>query len=426
GAVMVLEMAQAQIEGAPEINDLLQFAREEAASQAKRGKVETAIKEVQRLMGEEEFDRAVVLLEATLKEAPDDELNVLLSDAKRHMEESGKKIQLAISKAQKLLEQRKVDEAVSFMEGLPKSYARSAAFTNLLEKARAEQDTVRAVGGAVAQAKAAIEKGDFASAINIVEACKKTYGEIPDIKAALADIESKKVTMARQVVDKAVRDARTLLLSRQYHAALRSLHAAGPLVGAAPADLQQQYNTLKADAEKGASRLQKEQDLKGTIVAGSMDMKATMVAGSADAAAAGVAHAPAPHRAPVHVPPPPKKAPVGIIVAVVLVIVLAVGGFAYWKITHPVFDINSNVEVNAVPWGTVKSVRQLDGKFHKDYTEQNQTPMRLALPTGEFEITVAGPSGTEKTERVKITPQSTGSVTPVFEQLDVEKIVNAK
>ena len=426
GAVMVLEMAQAQIESSPEINDLLQFAREEAVAQARRTKVETALKEVQRLMAEEEYDRAVVLLEATLKEAPDDELKVLLADAKRHMEESGKKIQLAIGKAQKLLEARKVDDAVAFMEGLPKSYARSADFTNLLEKARSEQDTVRAVGGAVQQAKAAIEKGDFASAINIVEACKKTYGETPDIKAALADIESKKVTMARQVVEKAVRDARTLLLSRQYPAALRSLHAASPLVPSAPVDLQQQYHALKVDAEKGASRLQKEQDLKGTIVAGSLDMSKTMVAGSAEAAHAGVAEhgAAAPRRAPVVVPPPKPK-PWGLIIAILVVVLLAAGGGIYWKITHT-FVFDSNVEVNAVPWGTVTSVRQLDGRFHKDYKEANQTPMRLELPAGEFEITVAGPAGQEKTERVKVSPKSTGSITPVFEQLDVEKIVNAK
>jgi len=427
GAVMVLEMAQAQIEASPEINDLLQFAREEAVQQARRAKIETALKEVQRLMSEEEYDRAVILLETTLKEAPDDELKVLLADATRHMEESRKKIQIAIAKTQKLLEARKVDEAVAFMEGLPKSYARSADFTNLLEKARSEQDMVRAVGGAVQQAKASMEKGDFATAINIVEACKKSYGETPDIKAALADIESKKVSMARQVVEKAVRDARTLLLSRQYPAALRSLHGAAPLVPSAPPELQQQFNTLKADAEKGASRLQKEQDLKGTIVAGSLDMGKTMVAGSAEAAAAAPARGPAaPHRAPVAVPAP-KKAPVGIILGIVLVVLLLVSGGVYmfrdriWPATRDAY-----VEVNAVPWGTVTSARQLNGSFHEDYKKDNQTPMRLALPQGEYEITVTGPSGQEKTERVKISPTSTGAITPVFEQLDVEKIVNAK
>ncbi|HVP43583.1 MAG TPA: protein kinase [Terriglobales bacterium] len=427
GAVMVLEMAQAQIEGSAEINDLLQFARDEAAQQARRAKTETALKEVQRLMAEEEYDRAVVLLESTLKEAPDDELKVLLEDAKRHKDEAAKKVQVAITKAQRLLEARKVDDAVTFLEGLPKSFAKSAEFTNLLEKARSEQDMVRAVGGAVQQAKAAIEKGDFASAINIVEACKKTYGETPDIKAALADIESKKVSMARQVVEKAVRDARTLLLSRQYQAALRSLHGAGPLVAAAPPELQQQYNALKTDAEKGASRIQKEQDLKGTIVAGSLDMSKTMVAGSVEAPTAA---APAPvsgvQRRVVVAPPPPKKAPVMLIViAAVILAVIGGGVFAFRdRIWPPQRD--AYVEINAVPWGTVTSARQLNGRFHEDYKKDNQTPLRLALPAGEYEITIAGPTGQEKTEKVKISPQSTGSITPVFEQLDVEKIVNAK
>ena len=66
------------------------------------------------------------------------------------------------------------------------------------------------------------------------------------------------------------------------------------------------------------------------------------------------------------------------------------------------------------------------GKFSEKYEKDNQTPMRLSLPSGEFEITVAGPTGQEKTDHVKISAKSSGSVTPVFEQLDVEKIVNAR
>ncbi len=430
GAVMVLEMGQAQIENSPEINDLLQFARDEATAQARRKKIETAAAEAQRLMSEEEYERAVVVLETALKEAPDDELNVVLADARRHVEESAKKVRTAITKAQKLLETQKVDEAVTFLESLPKSYARSPEFTNLLEKARSEQDMLKAVGGAVQQAKAAMEKGDFASAINIVEACKKTYGETPPIKAALADIESKKVSMSRQVVDKAVRDARTLLLSRQYGAALKSLQGAAPLVPAAPADLQKQFSELKAQAEKGLSSQQRKEDLGKTIIAGSADMNQTMVAGSMEAGTATAparTGAPVAHRAPVAVAPPPKKSPlVMVIVAVVALAVIGGGVFLMKDKIWPPPPRDAYVEVTAIPWGTVKTVKQLDGKFTENYEKDNQTPLRLSLPTGEYEITVAGPTGQEKTEKVKISRTSSGSVFTVFEQLDVEKIVNAR
>ncbi len=423
GAVMVLEMAQAQVEGSPEINDLLQYARDEAVAQVRAAKVERAASEAQRLMSEEEYDRAAIVLETALKEVPDDELKVLLAEAKRHVEDFGKKVHTAIAKAQKLMEARKVDDAVAYLEGMPKSFARSSEFTNLLEKARTEQDMVRAVGGAVREAKASLEKGDFARALDIIEACKKNYGETPDIKAALADIESKKVTMARQVVDKAVRDARTLLLSRQYGAALRSLQAAGPLVAAAPADLQQQYNALKADAEKGASRQQKEQDLKGTMIVGSQDV-AVAERPSEAAAHPGARGAVLPRPVPV---PVPKPSPVKwVAIAVVAVILIAAAIKFVPPLIAPPPALDSYVEINAVPWGTVKSVQQVGGKFHQEYKQDNQTPMRLSLPTGEFEIAIAGPNGQEKTEKVKISPQSSGAITPVFEQLDVEKIVNAK
>ncbi len=430
GAVVVLEMAQAQIEGSAEITDLLQFAREEATQHARRKKVEAAAAEAQRLISEEEYERAVAVLEATLREAPDEELRVVLADAKRHVEEHEKKVQTAIFQAQRLLEARKVDDAVRLLEALPKSFARSPQFTNLLEKARSEQDMRRAVGGAVQQAKTSMEKGDFNSAINIVEACRKTYGDTADITAALAEIESKKVSMARQVVEKAVRDARTLLLARQYAAALKSLQGAAPLVSAVSPELQQQYNGLKADAEKGASRQQKEADLGKTIVAGSTDMSQTMVAGSYETTAAAApatarAGAPVAPRTPVAVAPPPKKSPMLIVaaIAVVLVVAAMVGYFVVGRKPSPP-NATAYIEVNAVPWGTVKQVKSKDGTF-KDSTER-VTPVRLMLPPGDYEIVIAGPSGKEVTETAKISNESPGQVLTVLEPVDVEKIINAR
>src|SRR6266850_3544871 len=428
-AVKVLEIAQTEIEGSAEIQDLLQFAREEAASVSKRKKLDAAAEEAQKLMADQEFDQAVSLLESTLKHTPDEELKVVLVEARRALDEYNRRVEAVVSKGQKLLEQRKIEDAVTFLEGQAKQFSRATSFTALLEKARTEQDQAKGVGSALDKARQSLEKNDFAGALKIMEACKKTYGETPEVRSAYTNFETKKTTMAKSAVDKALRDARAYLLARQYVAALSSLEAVMPLVSSAPPELQKQYETAKKDASAGANRQQKEMDLSKTIVAGSHDIGATMVAGSIDpmasssvraaaAAPAPVKHAPAPHRPVAVAPPPPKKSPVVPILVAVVVVVLIGGYFGYRKMTA-VPASTTYIEINAVPYATVKSITSADGKVK--LAPDDITPARIAVPPGDYDVVLTGRDGTEKTEKVSATNESPGTVKSVFEPIDVEK-----
>src|SRR4051794_32967565 len=432
-AVKVLEIAQTEIEGSAEIQDLLQFAKDEAASISKRKKLVAAAEEAQRLMTDHEYEQAVSVLETTLKQTPDEELKVVLAEARRALEEYNKRVEGVVSKGEKLLEQRKIDEAVTFLEGQAKQFSRATAFSALLEKARTEQDQAKGVSGALDKARAALEKNDFNGALKIMEACKKTYGETPEVKSAFANFETKKTTMAKSAVDKALRDARAYLLARQYSAALASLEALMPLVSSAPPELQKQYETAKKDASAGTQRQQKEMDLSKTIVAGSQDMGATMVAGSNDyssssmrVAAAGAAapavakahHAPAAHRPVAVAPPPPKKSPV-VPIAIAVVVIALVGGFFGYKKMTAVPAPTTFIEINAIPFATVKSITSADGKVK--LTPDELTPARIGVPPGEYEVVLTGRDGTDKTEKVSATNDAPGSVKSVFEPIDVEK-----
>src|SRR5882724_8106284 len=428
-AVKVLEIAQTEIEGSAEIQDLLQFAREEAASVSKRKKLDAAAEEAQKLMADQEFDQAVSLLESTLKHTPDEELKVVLVEARRALDEYNRRVEAVVSKGQKLLEQRKIEDAVTFLEGQAKQFSRATSFTALLEKARTEQDQAKGVGSALDKARQSLEKNDFAGALKIMEACKKTYGETPEVRSAYTNFETKKTTMAKSAVDKALRDARAYLLARQYVAALSSLEAVMPLVSSAPPELQKQYETAKKDASAGANRQQKEMDLSKTIVAGSQDIGATMVAGSVDmassssvraaaAAPAPVKHAPAPHRPVAVAPPPPKKSPVVPILIAVVVVAIIGGYFGYKKMTA-VPASTTYIEINAVPYATVKSITSADGKVK--LAPDDITPARIAVPPGDYDVVLTGRDGTEKTEKVSATNESPGTVKSVFEPIDVEK-----
>ncbi len=442
GAVNVLETAQAELEGSAEINDLLQFAKDEAATQTKRKTIDAAAEEAQKLISEGDYEGAVAMLEATLKKTPDDELKVVLTEAKRNVEDFKRKVEAAVTRGQRLLESRKIDDAVKFLESQPKGFARSTAFTGILEKARAEQDQMKGVAGAIEKARAAVQKNDFAAALNIVEACRKTYGETPELKQELEAIQNKRTATAKSLVERAIRDARTLLLARQYAAALKNLEQVADLAAGAPPDVKAQFDSVKKDATSGASRATKEAEMDKTIVAGSMEAQHTIIAGSADydaapapasgAPPAGVARPaarPAPARAPAvqapprPAPPPPKPAfPVMPVVIGVVAVLAIVGGIVGYRMMSTPAPATAYVEINAIPWGTVKSITSTDGD-EVPLGAETQTPLRIAVAPGEYKIVVAGPKGDEKTETVKVSNESPGSYVPVFEAIDVENIL---
>src|SRR5205823_10614887 len=143
--------------------ELLQLASEEAVGFAQRKKVDAAAEEAQRLIADEEFEQAVSVLEASMKQAPNEEIKVLLADAKQRVDEFAKKVEGAVARAKRLMETRKFDEAVSFLEAQPKTFARKNEFTAALEKARTEQDQLKAVGAAIEKAREALAKSDFGS-----------------------------------------------------------------------------------------------------------------------------------------------------------------------------------------------------------------------------------------------------------------------
>jgi uncharacterized protein YgfB (UPF0149 family) len=99
-----------------------------------------------------------------------------------------------------------------------------------------------------------------------------------------------------------------------------------------------------------------------------------------------------------------------VIVAVVLLAVVGGGVFVMKDKIWPPPVADAYVEVNAIPYGSVKQAKQLDGKFTQTFDKDNQTPIRLNLPSGEYEITVVGPSGQEKTDHVKISKTASGSM----------------
>ena len=433
-AVKSLEAAHADLEGVAEISDLLTFAREEMAQDAHRKQVEEAIEEGQRLLREGDYDQAIALLKSKSEQLGDEELTLLLAQAQRQVEQLNRKIESAIARSRRLLESRNFNEAVELLESSPKEYARSAEFVAALEKARAEQEKARALASALESARAALERGDFEAASQIAESCKSTYGDAPEIAKAVSEIESKRGSVAKTMLERAVRNARTLLLARQYAGVRKTLDEVTPWLPFASAELKSQIEALKKDAASGLERQKKETDLDHKV---SSTPSKTATLGSYEgpgggqtilspAPDAGAAAAPARVGAPVATTreKAARSIAMGTVIAVFAAVLLIAGAaIMYQKMSAPPVA-STYIQVNAVPWGTVKYLELV--KNGKRIEVNEPTPVRIAVPPGEYKVVIAGPDGTERTDQVEATNDQPGhSIKTVFEQIDVEKIVNS-
>src|SRR5262249_14369958 len=128
-AVALLEQAQAELVNAPEINELLEFARAEALAQRKVH----AFDEAHKAMDDDDYPSAIAVLEKAIKEFPaEEDLKLLLAEAQGKKEQFQRKVEAAISGAQRMLDAKKYQEALSFLEAQPKSYLHLEVFAKLL------------------------------------------------------------------------------------------------------------------------------------------------------------------------------------------------------------------------------------------------------------------------------------------------------
>lgn len=434
-AIHGLEGALAEIENSPDLLDLLQFAREEAAAAARRRQVETATEQAQQLIEQEEYDRAVAQLESALNEMPDDELQLVLNDARRHQQQHAVRIETCLARARRLLDAGRAEDAVKHLESQPPSFAHSASFCDLLENARLDLERYRTVQAALSQARAALGNNDFSSAAATLKTCRESVGQAAEVDQLLAEVETKRLAYATRSVEKAISDARMLMMARQFAAALKILQSIAGDVELVSTDLRDQFAKAQREATAGKDRLAKSarpEQVVGeagptarTAVEGSFEETPTTPTLPAGVAVAAAQPRTAVVSKPAVVQPVPRRQrwPLYAGVAVIVVVV----GAALWYFT-PVRKIvapppNSYIAVNAVPWGTVKSIRSADGKVTLAAAPGQQTPVRLALAAGEYNVVVAGPDGTERTTQVKVAADSAAACTVIFEAIDVDKII---
>jgi serine/threonine-protein kinase len=265
-AVLLLKAAREETPTS-DFDDLLQFAEEKAAYYEKRQKIDSVAEQAHKLNSEEKYAEAIQLLDTTLHEIPDQELEIILSDIRRHVEEFNRQVQDAITNADRLLRQDRYAEAVRFLEGQP--YAKSPQLRDALAAARQKRQFWHAVSLAKEEVRDAIACSELDRAEILRQKSREQLGDVLDLCLLEKEIQTKRQEIAKAKLEAALNDVRVLLQVRSFESAQSVLETVAELVVYADDGLVRQFDAFLESARTGAAQRHAQQsvgDLESTQI----------------------------------------------------------------------------------------------------------------------------------------------------------------
>lgn len=252
-AIQILNEGRKEIVSS-DLDDLLQFAQEEASNYAARKKIDTVADQAHQLISAHEYQRAIDLLESVLKELNDEELIIILADARRHLEEFKQRIKDAIGKAERLLRHDRYGEAVRFLEGQCEQCGESPELAAFLDQARYQLRCVQKFSVTKENVRDAIALDDFDGASTVLRGFREQFGDTLDAGLLQQEIETSRSRVAIAAMEKALSDARVLLMVRSFESAKGILDSVAKWNGYATPELQERYESMQAVALEGQAK----------------------------------------------------------------------------------------------------------------------------------------------------------------------------
>ncbi|HXE74719.1 MAG TPA: protein kinase [Candidatus Xenobia bacterium] len=258
----LLESLKKEFAGETELEQLLQTAREGFEEQKREQLVNAKTDQARDLIDQQQYEMAIALLEEVLKAYPKETAAArLLATAREGLEEQ-KRQQLVTAKvdqARKQINRRQYEEAIQVLEALLKDFPDETAAKKLLQTAREgfeEQKREQAVAARMAEARKLREQQQYAESLAVLDDLLKTY---PDETAAVTLrrlVEQEKKEQERQKkLEQELAGLRELLAKQDY---ARAVSQAEKLLKEFPEDVEVSRLVAQARSEKQAAELRKQ------------------------------------------------------------------------------------------------------------------------------------------------------------------------
>jgi serine/threonine protein kinase len=253
-AIQVLQAAQSELGSNPEVEDLLQFTLEQQNTERRRQMADAAAERAQAFVRDQDYEKAVQVLEEALEQVPDEELRIILVQARHAAADHRKLLEDALSNTESMLEGQRPIEALRYLQSQPQSFSRDARFVALLQKATEQSARLQKIEPFLEKARAFLARDEFDSGRSALEECLHQYGRTPDLNKLLADIEERQAQVAAERVENALRDSREWLAKGKPEQALQALATVQPLAAKAAKKLSSAWQALQLEAANALAR----------------------------------------------------------------------------------------------------------------------------------------------------------------------------
>ncbi|HXE75020.1 MAG TPA: protein kinase [Candidatus Xenobia bacterium] len=370
-ALQTLEKAAARAGTAPELIELIDFAREQQRDQQRQEHLRRALTQAQKFAAEENYAEAVRVLEAAQSQLQTVEVGSHLATVREQWQKFEQRRESTAKHALELLEAGDAAEAVALLDAAPRPYFKDKTFQELYARCRETLQRANFIREALDHFEKALAAEDLERAAAVLQ---QGLGAYPDDKALLASqrrLREEQFRLGEQRWRTALDEAKVAIGRMEFERAAKVLQAL-PLDSADFPELAGEAKALLEEARRKAAEAGKKLPTFRPV-------------------------APTPRRAPAPAAAA-SRGPrlVGAIAGGVAVVVLLLAVGAWWYFRGGVGAEPGTVHLTAVPWAEVTGARSADGKA---VNVSGVTPLVLSLPPGEYTLSLQ--SG-EQTAEVKV------------------------
>ena len=243
-AIDALEAYRLEYGSQRDVDDLLALAKNEQAGQQRRSIVERTTNAVRTLVDEERLEDAIRLLDTVIRETGDAGLSRLFEEVREKQGIIARKLDVVQKRVALLRERGDLTEAIQVLNEYLAVTPKSPQILALLKTLQAEQDQKRVVSDAIAAARQAVQRREFASGLQALQAVGRAYGESPELTREMQQTEAARSSFAQEEVGKSIEAARAALLKSDANGALAVLKAANEWVGYADEQRQTDWKRI--------------------------------------------------------------------------------------------------------------------------------------------------------------------------------------
>jgi tetratricopeptide (TPR) repeat protein len=222
-AISVLESYHLEYGNQADVDEMLTLARNELAAKQRRMLVERTSAEVKTLVRDERLDDAVRVLDAAIRDSGEAALSHLLEEVRGQQAALVRKLEVLQKRVALLRERGELDEAIKLLEEYLAATPKSAPVLELLAVCRNEREHRQVTQEAIANARMAGQRKDFAGGLEALQGVIRAYGETPELTHEIQQLQAARGAAATEAVGKSIEAARTALLKNDPNGALKAL-----------------------------------------------------------------------------------------------------------------------------------------------------------------------------------------------------------